>query len=120
MNEFDEFIQTQKDEMTALLKNLVEIPSVMGETSDGEPFGKDCFAALELITDAAEKLGFRTFIRDGYYAVADCIPEGCDDIKLGILCHLDVVPAGDGWSYEPFKCTEKDGKLYGRGTMDDK
>ncbi len=120
MNEFDDFIQTQKDEMTALLKDLVEIPSVMGETSDGEPFGKDCFAALELITDAAEKLGFRTFIRDGYYAVADCVPEGCDDIKLGILCHLDVVPAGDGWSYEPFKCTEKDGKLYGRGTMDDK
>lgn len=37
---------------------------------------------------------------------------------LGILGHLDTVPAGDGWSFEPFQATEYNGKLYGRGIVD--
>jgi acetylornithine deacetylase/succinyl-diaminopimelate desuccinylase-like protein len=33
--------------------------------------------------------------------------------------HLDVVEAKrEDWTYDPFKLTEKDGWLYGRGTMD--
>lgn len=35
------------------------------------------------------------------------------------ICHLDVVEADKrDWSYDPFKLTEKDGWLYGRGTID--
>ena len=39
-----------------------------------------------------------------------------------IYGHLDVQPAllEDGWDTEPFVLTEKDGKLYGRGSSDDK
>lgn len=41
---------------------------------------------------------------------------------LLIYGHLDVQPASfsDGWNTEPFKLIEKDGKLYGRGSTDDK
>lgn len=39
---------------------------------------------------------------------------------FGIVGHLDVVPVGDGWTYEPFNPQLSDGKLYGRGTTDDK
>lgn len=47
------------------------------------------------------------------------------DPKKKTLCvygHLDVQPAlkEDGWDTEPFVLTEKDGKLYGRGSTDDK
>jgi predicted dipeptidase len=41
---------------------------------------------------------------------------------IGILGHLDVVPAGDlkKWNTEPFDPVIKEGKLFGRGTQDDK
>ncbi len=47
------------------------------------------------------------------------------DPKKKTLCvygHLDVQPAAleDGWNTEPFKLIEKDGKLFGRGSTDDK
>lgn len=49
---------------------------------------------------------------------------GKDPAKKTLLVygHLDVQPAdiADGWDTEPFVLTEKDGKLYGRGSTDDK
>lgn len=39
---------------------------------------------------------------------------------FGIVGHLDVVPEGEGWKHKPFELTIEDGKLYGRGTIDDK
>jgi acetylornithine deacetylase/succinyl-diaminopimelate desuccinylase-like protein len=47
------------------------------------------------------------------------------DPKKKTVCvygHLDVQPAAkeDGWEFDPFVLTEKDGKLFGRGSTDDK
>ena len=48
-----------------------------------------------------------------------------NDPKKKTVCvygHLDVQPAllSDGWDTNPFELTEIDGKLYGRGSTDDK
>ncbi|MGH9870439.1 MAG: M20 family metallopeptidase [Candidatus Polarisedimenticolia bacterium] len=42
--------------------------------------------------------------------------------KLMVLLHTDVVPSGSpsDWRFAPFEPFEKDGKLYGRGVLDDK
>lgn len=49
---------------------------------------------------------------------------GSDPAKKTVLVygHYDVQPAllEDGWSTDPWVLTEKDGKLYGRGSTDDK
>ncbi|KPJ52421.1 MAG: hypothetical protein AMS16_06405, partial [Planctomycetes bacterium DG_58] len=45
---------------------------------------------------------------------------GSGSPRLIIVGHIDTVPAGDGWETDPFTAVEKDGKLYGRGTTDDK
>lgn len=41
---------------------------------------------------------------------------------MGILGHIDVVPEGDlsGWKFDPYEGVIEDGKIYGRGTDDDK
>ncbi|MGL6098838.1 MAG: Sapep family Mn(2+)-dependent dipeptidase, partial [Fusobacteriaceae bacterium] len=65
-------------------------------------------------------LGFKIY-KDpkGYYGYAE-MGEG--DEMIGILGHLDVVPAGDieKWNSDPYKVLESDNKLFGRGTQDDK
>lgn len=48
------------------------------------------------------------------------IEIGAGPRLIGILSHLDVVPAGDGWTQDPFGGEIVDGKIYGRGTTDDK
>lgn len=101
------------------LKELVAIDSVLDEKGAG-PFGQSIQKALEKTLEIAEKLGFETTIDpEGYYGYAD-IGEG--EELFGVLGHIDVVPVGDldNWESDPFELTEKDGKLYGRGTTDDK
>lgn len=40
--------------------------------------------------------------------------------KLLMAAHLDVVPAGKGWSTDPFEPVVKEGKIFGRGVLDNK
>lgn len=48
------------------------------------------------------------------------VGSGRSDLKLFMACHMDIVPAGDGWDTDPFLMTERDGKVYGRGVLDNK
>lgn len=113
-------VENIKDEMINAIIESVQIPSVIGEESKKYPFGKDIDNALNHMLNLCDKLGFKTYKdKEGYYGYAE-IGEG--EELVGILGHLDVVPVGDlsAWNVEPFKGTIIDGKLYGRGTQDDK
>ncbi|XP_064836318.1 cytosolic non-specific dipeptidase-like isoform X1 [Oncorhynchus masou masou] len=54
--------------------------------------------------------------------VLGCLGSDPGKKTVCIYGHLDVQPAaiGDGWDTEPFTLVEKNGKLYGRGSTDDK
>lgn len=95
--------------MIESLQKLLAIPSVTGTP--------EVFDALSCALDICKELGFRTKNVDGKLGYAE-IGEG--EELMGILCHLDVVPAGEGWNYEPFVGTVKEERIYGRGVMDDK
>ena len=45
---------------------------------------------------------------------------GEGDEIVGIAGHLDIVPVGGDWTYDPFKLTREGDHVYGRGTTDDK
>lgn len=112
------YFEEHREEMLRDISELVRIPSEKGESKPGMPFGEFPAKALDAAVKLAERHGFS--VRDyDHYAVAvnlnDC-PR-----QLDILAHLDVVPAGNGWTVtEPFEPLIQDGKLYGRGTADDK
>ena len=81
------------------------------------PFGKDANDALLYALNLGEKLGFRAKNIDGYCGYIE-FGEGPN--LLGIIGHLDVVPSSDGWDTDPFNATIKNGKIFGRGAIDDK
>lgn len=117
---FDEKIDEYKNEILNTLSDLIRYPSVSEESDNPEvPFGKNCNEVLEAFLNKAESLGFRTKNVDNYCGYIE-FGEGSE--LVGIVGHLDVVPAleEDGWTTPPFEPSIRDGKLYGRGSIDDK
>jgi predicted dipeptidase len=113
-------LNSLKEDLISSIKDLVHIPSVINEDSTQYPFGENINKALKRALEICEGLGFKTYYDpDGYYGYAE---TGEGDELLGILGHLDVVPAGalDVWKHNPYDAVLEDGKLYGRGTQDDK
>ena len=101
------------------LAGLIAIPSVSrGTPEPGAPLGRSVSDALEYTLALAKKLGFpNSRSLDGYCGVID---YGEGEEMLMIMAHIDVVPAGPAWTCEPFALTRRDGRLVGRGVLDDK
>ena len=117
---FDEIIEENKNEIISKTCELIKIPSVSIETSNLKlPFGEDCTKALNYILDLGNSLGFKTKNIDNYCGY---IEFGEGEELVGIIGHLDVVPAleEDGWTTPPFSPEIREGKLFGRGSIDDK
>lgn len=117
----DEFFEANRAGMIADTAALVNINSVRGEEKDGMPFGEGCAAALREAEKILKKHGLTVKNYGNYFLTADAMPEEtAGEAALGILAHLDVVEAGGGWTYPPFSLTLQEGRMYGRGTADDK
>ncbi len=77
---------------------------------------------MDVLAEALERLGFACHhirsatngpeIRNLYARFGTASPNVC------FAGHTDVVPAGQGWSVEPFAAEIRDGKLWGRGAAD--
>ena len=101
------------------LRQLCTIESVAGvDVSDPAPYGAGSAAALDYALSLCRSFGFRTRLCGDHRCGWAEIGQG-EEI-VGILVHLDVVPAGSGWDYPPFDLTEAGERVYGRGVIDDK
>ena len=116
---WEQLAQSRKEELFTELQQLVRIDSVLDEdnTNDSMPFGEKPLEALQWMLARGEEQGMRTKNIDN---MAGYIEMGEGEESLGILCHVDVVPAGEGWTYPPFEGRIVGDKMYGRGTIDDK
>ena len=111
-------VDSYKDDIIATLRKWIAVPSVGAPRSaDNAPFGPNVRKMLETALEDASAMGFETHEFDGY---AMDVSMGSGEKTMGMLCHLDVVPVGDGWTHDPWGGEIENGKLYGRGTADDK
>ena len=109
-------------EMIGFLQGLTRIPTV-------NPPGEEYRAGAEFIGAKLRDFGYET-----EYVVADDYPEHTAahprvnvvgrqagvGKTLHFNGHFDVVPAGAGWTVDPFSAEIREGRLYGRGTCDQK
>ena len=112
------YLESQAEAMRQALAALIEIPSYRTQAEEDAPYGKGPAAALQEGMRLAQEQGLRTRLVENVMLEAD-LGEGTEP-GLGVLCHLDVVPEGTGWTVPPYALTRREGKLYGRGTIDDK
>lgn len=110
-------IDEYREELLRSIVEVVNIPSIKGEPGDDAPFGKEPKRALEKALQIARNLGFQTHIVDNCVGYAQ-YGEGED--YIGVVGHLDVVDEGEGWKFPPFSGHIEDGKMYGRGVLDNK
>lgn len=103
------------------LQTMINMNGVYSEknTEEGYPLGKNLAENLDIFLGLAASMGFKTKNIDNTVGWAE-IGEG--EVLYGILCHLDTVPLGDEskWAKPPLSGALENGKIYGRGTTDDK
>lgn len=116
---FENYILDNRKRIIESVCDLITYPSISNETHNPKaPFGENCQNVLKHFLNLASDLGFKTKNVDGYCGYVE-FGEG--DELIGIIGHLDVVPANENdWTYSPFVPTIVNNKLYGRGAIDDK
>ncbi|MBO4637410.1 MAG: Sapep family Mn(2+)-dependent dipeptidase [Clostridiales bacterium] len=105
------------DHQRSFIKEMIAIKSVGGAPCPGAPYGKEPRAALDAFLSRAASEGFLTGVLDDRVGWCEI---GSGSKMMGIVCHLDVVPEGEGWEKPPFEATFENGMIYGRGIVDDK
>src|SRR5882762_6879306 len=114
-------VDRARDELVKLTADLVRIPTV-------SPPGEHYDACAHFLGDDLARRGFAI-----EYIAADGRPEhtarhprvnvvasrrGGPGAVVHLNGHIDVVPAGDGWTVDPFAGVVRDGRIYGRGVCD--
>jgi len=113
----DEKVLQFKDEIVEKVRECVRIRSVLDAPQENMPFGRGVHSALQYTLDLAHDLGFETVNLDNMIGYAE---YGTGEEMVAVLGHIDVVPEGGGWMYPPFAAEIHDGRIYGRGVLDDK
>src|SRR5690606_4825158 len=114
-----EEVMKRKEQLIKDTQDFLKIKSVLDEENGtpAAPFGAGIDEALQYLLARGREEGFTSKNVDGY---AGHLEMGSGDELVGILCHIDVVPEGDGWSSDPFGAEIHDGKIVARGALDDK
>ena len=116
--DIDLFIEQNRAGIIRDIGRLVAVPSVEGEAQPDAPYGKEPKRALELGLEIAAELGLETRNFENRIGCGEI--RGESEKYLATITHVDVVPAGDGWSADPYTMRERDGWIIGRGVLDDK
>lgn len=110
-------IELLKGDLIKSTRELIKIKSVESSPKENMPFGEGVQTALNYVLNLSREMGFKVVNLDNYVGYAE---YGEGEEYIAVLGHLDVVPEGDGWDMNPYSGELLDGKIYGRGAIDDK
>lgn len=117
MNIINNKVDELKEDLLSDIIDIVKIPSVKGESENGFPFGEKVGKALNKALEISEKLGFKVRNLDNYIGYAE---YGESENYVCVIGHVDVVHEGEGWEYQPYEGKKANGRIYGRGVLDNK
>ena len=112
------WIDAHRQDYIDMLTRWVRIPSIKSEAEKDAPFGPELRRMLDTAAQDIRAFGFPVRVFDGY--AMDATLGAPEAEPVAVLGHLDVVPVGDGWTRSPFGAESENGRIYGRGTSDDK
>ena len=117
--DFKQEVLNHKEDLLKDLFELLSVRSILGtDITEETPFGSGPREALDLILSFGERDGYKTKLVENK---AGHIEVGEGDEIFGILGHVDVVPVVEAdWISHPFKPEIRDGKIFARGSLDDK
>lgn len=119
IEKLNKYIDAHRDDIVSDLAAVASIESVSLEGDEVKPFGPGCRKVIDHMLAKGEAEGFQTKNME-YYVGSVKYDLGKED-TIGMLAHLDVVPAGSDWTVtEPYTPLLKDGFLFGRGVGDNK
>ena len=112
-------VLNHKEDLLKDLFELLSVRSILGtDITEETPFGSGPREALDLILSFGERDGYKTKLVENK---AGHIEVGQGEELFGILGHVDVVPVVEAdWTSHPFKPEIRDGKIFARGSLDDK
>lgn len=117
-DQIDRYFSQKQDALLEDIRRLVSIQSDRQPPQGDFPFGPGIASALKEALAIGAEMGFSVKNWDQYVGTIDINSR---ETALDILAHLDVVPAMGGWTITPpYTPLVRDGKIYGRGTADDK
>ncbi|WP_026481322.1 acetylornithine deacetylase/succinyl-diaminopimelate desuccinylase family protein [Ahrensia sp. 13_GOM-1096m] len=122
LQHLSKYINDSRDDLVALTQDLVRFPTI-------NPPGDAYRPCVEYIAKRLKRSGFHCefFTAVDYPGHTDTYP------RINVVCrregkrpgktvhfnsHIDVVPPGFGWTFDPFGAAVHDGKIIGRGTCD--
>ena len=118
-----EHTERELDNTIEALKELARIPSI----SANPPPNADVARSAKAVSEWMTRVGLENveiLELDGVhpYVYADWLHAGADAPTIVLYAHHDVQPPGrpGHWKSPPFEPEERDGRLYGRGVVDDK
>jgi succinyl-diaminopimelate desuccinylase len=127
---FEKYIDDHRDALVDFFRELLRFPSELAEPLPDKPFGKPIDDCYRYLLAKAEDGGFTTFDADGFgghiewsYVENNNSTNGaCNNPTktFATALHLDVVPAGEGWTYDPYAAHVDGNIIYGRGASDNK
>ncbi|XP_045154167.1 N-fatty-acyl-amino acid synthase/hydrolase PM20D1 isoform X2 [Echinops telfairi] len=114
-----QFSERERVEMKEALKGAIRIPTVSFSSEESN------VTALAEFGEYIHKVFNTSFIQHevvGGYSHLFTVQGSDPSLEpYMLLAHFDVVPApAEGWEVPPFSGLERDGVIYGRGTLDNK